>query len=110
MIGNGFCNDEANTPGCGYDGWDCCGDCINIDQCSDGVCHEEGEPAIDLSCCEIVAWVGDFYCDDMTNTIVCNYDGGDCCGPNINTQYCSECTCYGADNGTTATTPVYGNY
>ena len=29
----------------------------------------------------------------------CNYDGGDCCGPNVNTQYCTYCECL--DTGTT---------
>ena len=23
----------------------------------------------------------------------CNYDGGDCCGDDINISYCSDCTC-----------------
>ena len=38
-------------------------------------------------------WVGDDYCDDGNNNQECNYDGGDCCGPNVNTQYCTECQC-----------------
>jgi hypothetical protein len=59
--------------------------------------------------CENDDWVGDGYCDDTTNNMVCNYDGGDCCGSNINTQYCSECQCLDGNNGTTTTTPVYGN-
>ena len=45
-------------------------------------------------------WIGDSYCDDSTNNMECNYDGGDCCGPNINTQYCVECQCQN-ENGTT---------
>ena len=45
-------------------------------------------------------WIGDSYCDDSTNNMECNYDGGDCCGPNINTQYCVECQCQNG-NGTT---------
>ena len=36
----------------------------------------------------------------------CNYDGGDCCGDNVNRQYCSECQCLEGgttvDSGTTA--------
>ena len=24
----------------------------------------------------------------------CNYDGGDCCGMDINDQYCEECICH----------------
>ena len=38
--------------------------------------------------------VHDAYCDDNTNTAECNYDGGDCCGSNVNTQFCSDCLCY----------------
>ena len=31
----------------------------------------------------------------------CDYDGGDCCVDNVNTQYCSECQCLD-DSGSTA--------
>ena len=34
-------------------------------------------------------WIGDGYCDDAANTLDCNFDGGDCCGPNVNTVYCT---------------------
>ena len=37
--------------------------------------------------------VGDGYCDDIANTQICNWDGGDCCGPYANTDHCSDCTC-----------------
>ena len=37
--------------------------------------------------------VGNGYCNDETNTIDCNYDGGDCCA-NVITDHCSECTCH----------------
>ena len=40
-----------------------------------------------------MGWVGDGYCDDVANTESCTYDGGDCCGANVNTQYCTECQC-----------------
>ena len=39
-------------------------------------------------------FIGDSYCDDENNNLECNYDSGDCCGPNINTQYCTECICF----------------
>ena len=29
----------------------------------------------------------------------CTYDGGDCCGPNVNTQYCTECSCLDPNGG-----------
>ena len=40
---------------------------------------------------------GDGFCDDSTNDGRCDFDGGDCCLPQINTQYCIFCICY-ADN------------
>ena len=43
--------------------------------------------------CTNPAWVGDGYCDDVTNNMECNYDGGDCCLDPINNQYCYECQC-----------------
>ena len=39
------------------------------------------------------SWVGDGYCDDETNNDGCLFDGGDCCGPDVNTQYCTLCIC-----------------
>ena len=40
-------------------------------------------------------WIGDEYCNDINNKIDCNYDGGDCCGCNVNKQYnkqyCLDC-------------------
>ena len=38
--------------------------------------------------------VGDGYCDDLMNIVECNYDGGDCCGPNVTHGNCSECICH----------------
>ena len=37
--------------------------------------------------------MGDGYCNDESNTFECNYDGGDCCGPCVNTNFCKECLC-----------------
>ena len=42
----------------------------------------------------IVGFIGDGYCDDENNNAGCHFDGGDCCGVNVNTQYCNECICY----------------
>ena len=39
--------------------------------------------------------VADGFCNDETNNDDCHYDGGDCCGSCINTDYCSQCTCLG---------------
>ena len=46
--------------------------------------------------CEIDApiWIGDGNCDDETNNEDCLFDGGDCCGPNVNKDFCTLCVCY----------------
>ena len=41
--------------------------------------------------CPVPSWSGDGYCDDIINILDCSFDGGDCCGSNVNTQYCTEC-------------------
>ena len=38
--------------------------------------------------------VGNGYCFDATNNANCNFDGGDCCNPNANTDWCQDCICY----------------
>ena len=38
-------------------------------------------------------YVGDNYCDDLTNNEQCEWDGGDCCGSNVNTLACEICEC-----------------
>ena len=40
-------------------------------------------------------WVGDGFCDDANNFEECNYDGGDCCGINVQKNFCVNCTCTG---------------
>ena len=37
--------------------------------------------------------VGNGFCNNETNNAACNYDGGDCCGSNVNLQYFSDCEC-----------------
>ena len=61
---------------------------INSEYCSECVCLGKtvgnGVPN---------ALVGNGFCNDDTNNVECNYDGGDCC-ENVKTDYCSECNCY----------------
>ena len=40
-IGDGECDDETNTAGCGFDGGDCCGPDVKTSQCSDCECLGE---------------------------------------------------------------------
>ena len=39
--------------------------------------------------------IGDGYCDDRFNLPLegCGFDGGDCCGPKVNTLFCEHCLC-----------------
>ena len=38
--------------------------------------------------------MGNGFCNNETNNPDCNYDGGDCCVVNANTNTCSECVCH----------------
>ena len=53
--------------------------------------------------------IGDGFCNDETNIENCNYDGGDCCGYNINTDYCSDCKCYDNEACVAGTHPFVGD-
>ena len=48
--------------------------------------------------CQKPQFRGDGICDDGNNIAACDFDGGDCCGPNVNTLYCHECKCYNKIN------------
>ena len=41
----------------------------------------------------MIEWVGDGICDDATNILECQYDGGDCCLEEPVTNVCYYCTC-----------------
>jgi len=43
--------------------------------------------------CELPDYKGDGYCDDENNNAGCEYDGGDCCGNDVNKDYCYDCEC-----------------
>ena len=54
----------------------------------------------DASTCEIGVphWVGDDFCDDVNNNVMCGFDGGDCCPPHAKPAgiwdwYCNDCEC-----------------
>ena len=46
-----------------------------------------------IDCCENPALVNDGYCHDNVNNAECNFDGGDCCGSNVNIMACADCIC-----------------
>ena len=80
LISDGYCNDDTNIVECGYDGGDCCQD---------------------------NQLVSNSFCNDESNNPECHYDGGDCCLSNVNTDYCSNCSCSG--NGV-ITSPGFPGY
>ena len=80
---------------------------IKTDYCQQCACLEGGTgmtygtgstlpPGTDgtTSLCHNDRFVNDGYCDDSTNTELCNFDGGDCCYKKSNYQYCNDCICY----------------
>ena len=48
-------------------------------------------------------------CNDETNYAECNFDGGDCCGSCINTDYCTNCSCIANYTGNEVSNPLLGN-
>lgn len=106
-VGDGYCDEDNNNAGCGYDGGDCCS-CTCIDgpinecgtygrgfDCRDpGVppnCDVTPSPAAGLGhpdCKENLYFFQNGYCNGELNNAECGWDGGDCC----------RCTCrqYGA--------------
>ena len=98
---DGYCDDENNYEACNFDGGDCCGSNANMNYCTECQCLEGGGSSggitttsgttVSVGCNQ---WfLGDGFCDDAYNNLDCNYDGGDCCGSNVNTLFCSECQC-----------------
>ena len=51
--------------------------------------------------CPFPAFVGDGSCDDLSNIQLCNFDGGDCCLPQVDTQFCYACICVSNDSNET---------
>ena len=43
--------------------------------------------------CQFPTLIGDGFCQDYNNNRHCSFDGGDCCGPCVNRELCTECKC-----------------
>ena len=98
------CDDVHNICVCGWDGGDCCGEKNEYKFCKKCKCQnpkfkkvEKKGPCGKCSGkCAKPKYKGDKYCDDTNNNCGCNWDGGDCCGPANNYQYCDKkngCKC-----------------
>ena len=46
-----------------------------------------------VECTGRTDWIGNGYCDDDNNNKECKYDGGDCCGYCVSTEFCTICEC-----------------
>ena len=92
------CDDENNNANCEYDGGDCCGFYIDTNWCLKCQCLDpQGTDLFDrltLDKKNCYRWSkGDGNCDDENNRADCEYDGGDCCGDNVGTTWCTLCQC-----------------
>jgi len=87
--GDGNCDDNNNKESCEWDGGDCCTDTKKL-YCTACKCLD---PNYKPSACGAPDYKGDGNCDDNNNIKSCDYDGGDCCGPDVGTTYCSKCEC-----------------
>ena len=101
LIRNGYCDDQANNADCIYDGGDCCGPCINAEYCT--ACECLGNITANNGISTALAgdhgisnkWLANGVCNDELNTPECGLDGFDCCGANVFSDNCTECTCHG---------------
>ena len=65
--------------------------------------------SLSFSDCPHPHWIGDSFCDEKTNVAECDYDGGDCCGYNVNTDFCSDCNCHINETCVAGTHPLVGD-
>ena len=107
-IGNHICQDEFNIDQCGLDGYDCCSPLSDFSQCTQCKCKLPYRPEntthieaivqdlleVEYPDCPHPEYIGDMFCDDVTNIQGCNYDGGDCCDPYSFFFLCHHCVCF----------------
>ena len=85
ITGDGYCDDDANIPSCGYDFQDCCqmendrSMCLN---CTCFLSQHKRERFQDENCQNWIelGHLGDGLCDLNYNTAEYFFDIGDCCG------------------------------
>lgn len=97
LQGDGYCDDSNNNPKCNWDGGDCFGvgnkkQLSYCEQCKCLSCAAPADGCVDKfrGQCGSKEYKGDGNCDDHNNNAACGWDGGDCCGLNVNKQYCDK--------------------
>ena len=109
---DGSCDDENNNANCEYDGGDCCGENVDTTYCTLCQCLDPQSTMQTsdtqtttplMSECDNLDYQDDGSCDDENNNADCEYDGGDCCGENVDTTWCTLCQCL---DPTYTTTPI----
>ena len=113
-INDGYCDDVTNTEECLYDGGDCCLEEISNQFCTTCFCHQDGSyhdsvqttiysttsTTTNLVCSShLETYIGDGFCDDNTNSFICQFDGGDCCLDELKTEFCIMCNCISNSGG-----------
>ena len=93
FAGDNVCDDLINNEECDWDGGDCCGYNVNTLLCSACDCLDPNHNSDHDGCIDPFDYTGDSLCDDALNNEDCEWDGGDCCGANVNTDVCSACDC-----------------
>ena len=84
LVGDGYCDDEANIPECGYDLKDCCqveNDRSLCQNCSCILSNNERQAIEEENCKEYNFDHGDGFCDSEYNNAENFFDIGDCCLP-----------------------------
>ena len=81
-VGDGFCDFDYNSDACGWDNGDCCASTCDGNYCGTTVFACVDPNATDAGTCGgDTTHIGDASCDLFTayNSLVCAWDGGDCC-------------------------------
>ena len=99
FIGDNVCDDALNVYECAYDWWDCCKEEADLTFCTNCTCEDvqtfpPPRPGVqritELEECRIAA---NNLCEPKHNNELCDWDRGDCCGPNVNCFHppCDPC-------------------
>ena len=108
LLGDGYCDDEANTEQCLYDLGDCCDYTDYVTSrslCTECFCYADikgkipslfsNSSALQAQCEDIIVYeewngYGDGHCDQKLNNVDAFFDAGDCCYHPINPNQCIE--------------------